>query len=337
VQALSLLLDIVAGQDDPTVQLTSRAALQVRGLPDPLTADVHAALTATGLVPSSSHELVRNVVASPLSGLDAGGRCDVRPLVARFDDAVCADPELSHLGGRFLFAIDDGRGDVINGAFDLGFLATGPYLGVVLAGSSGHGWEVSLGAAVPMLLTLAREFATRTGRDESAWHVDELEEPLGPAPTARAELPPPPRAPLGAVGRHAVVAVPLGLLRREHVDALAQVADRVRVTPWRSLVIEDAAAALLGLEAAGLVTHSGSPWNRLHACTGLPGCDRSALDTRALARQLVPLLPAGRLPVHVSGCARRCGTPATAYVDVLAPTSTGDALSTIREQEASWT
>src|SRR5690349_22031481 len=109
VRALSALLDIIGAQGDPTIQLTSRAALQLRGLPDPLTPEARAAIMATGLVPSTSHELVRNVVASPLSGLDGDGHCDVRPVVAALDEALCAEPNLSGLGGRFLFAVDDGR------------------------------------------------------------------------------------------------------------------------------------------------------------------------------------------------------------------------------------
>ncbi|MGO4597004.1 precorrin-3B synthase [Terrabacter sp. 2RAF25] len=330
VRALSHLLDLVAGQDDPSILLTSRAALQLRGLPDPLTAAARAAITATGLVPRPSHELVRNVVASPLSGLDRGGHCDVRPVVAALDDALCAEPGLSRLGGRFLFAVDDGRGDVIEGTFDLGFLATGSARGVVLAGSSSRGWEVPLAQAVPMLVELAHEFAVRTRGGETAWHVDELAEPLGTGGTEVATPPPAPARPLGSVGEHAVVAVPLGLLRRPHVDALAGVAETVRVTPWRSLVVEQGARHLPVLEAAGLATHAGSPWNRLHACTGLPGCSRSAIDTRAFASALAPALPTGLLPVHVSGCERRCGTPATAYVDLLAPGSLDDALATIR-------
>ncbi|GAB3888307.1 precorrin-3B synthase [Terrabacter terrigena] len=329
VGALSQLLDVVAGQDDPAIQLTSRAALQLRGLPDPLTADVRAAIIATGLVPTPSHELVRNLVSSPLSGLDGGGRCDVRPLVAALDEALCSEPALSRLGGRFLFALDDGRGDVVGETFDLAFLATAPDRGVVLAGSRPGGWAVPLDEAVPTLVGLALEFAERTRGGATAWHVDELTEPLGPVPTATATPTPAPARPLGAVAEHAVVAVPLGLLRRRHVDALARVADSVRVTPWRSLVVEQGAAHLAALEAAGLATHDGSPWHRLHACTGLPGCARSAVDTRAMAAELAPELPAGVLPVHVSGCERRCGTPSTAYVDVLAPRSLDDALAVI--------
>lgn len=329
VTALRQLLDLVAGERDPAIQLTSRAALQLRGLPDPLTSAAGAAIRASGLVPSVTHELVRNIVASPLAGLDGAGRCDVRPLVEALDDAVCAEPRLSRLGGRFLFVLDDGRGDVISESFDLGLIATGPDRGVVLTGGLDDGWEVPLDDAVGRLVRLAVEFVDRAGDDESLWHVDELSEPIGPARTAPAPHVGAPSRPLGAVGEHAVVGVPLGLLGAEHVEALARTAQTVRVTPWRSLVVEGAAASLAELEAAGFATHEQSPWHRLQACTGLPGCSRSALDTRAFARDLALVLPAGRLPVHVSGCERRCGTPATAYVDLLAPPSLDAALTTI--------
>lgn len=333
VRALARLLDLVAGRPDPAIRLTSRAALQLRGLPDPLTPAVRRAITATGLVPSPSHELVRNIVASPLSGLDAAGHCDLRPVTRALDAALCADAELVRLGGRFLFALDDGRGDVIGESFDLGLLATAPDTCVVLAGGPERGWTVPLEKAVPLLVTLAREFVEAAAGDESVWHVDELARPLGPGPTAEPVLPTPPERPLGALGDHAVVAVPMGLLRPDQVAAIGRTADRVRVTPWRSLVIERGAAHLPELEQAGLVTHPDSPWTRLHACTGQPGCARSALDTRALARELSPLLPNGHLPVHISGCERRCGTPSTAYVDVLVPRSAAEALSAIAEQE----
>ncbi len=337
IESLSALMDVVAGQPDPAIQLTSRGALQLRGLPDPLTPRIRDAIRATGLVPSATHELVRNIVASPLSGLNGAGHCDLRPVTRALDAALRTDPDLSRLGGRFLLILDDGRGDVVGESFDLGVFATGPGRCVVLAGGIDRGWEVPLAAAVPRLVALARQFVQAASGDESVWHVSELAVPLGPEPTAELDLPRQPERPLGAVGDHAVVAVPLGLLRPDHVAALAGVTDRVLVTPWRSLVIENAAAALSELEAAGLVTHAGSPWTRLHACTGLPGCARSALDTRALARDLAPVLPGGHLPVHVSGCERRCGTPATAYVDVVAPRSAEQALSTIAEQESSWT
>ncbi|RKT79908.1 precorrin-3B synthase [Terracoccus luteus] len=349
VTGLARLLDLVAGQPDPSIQLTSRAALQLRGLPDPLPPEAVAVVREAGLLPSTTHELVRNVVASPLSGLDGRGHADVRPLVVTLDRALCATPALSDLGGRFLFCVDDGRGDVAGEASDLGVVALPDGAAVVTAGSSGRGWRLPLERVVPMLVELAEEFVTRRARGESVWHVDELASPLGPAPTAsshQATVSHVAHRPLGAVGPHAVVGVPLGLLTRGHVAGLARVTDHVLVTPWRSLVVVDGAGGLTDLSEAGLVVDAGSPWARLHACTGLPGCRRSAIDTRAMASQLAPNLesaPApGRpgadrtaRPVHVSGCERRCGTPSTPFVDVLAPGSLDEALAIVRRADAS--
>jgi precorrin-3B synthase len=351
VPALAALLDVVAAQPDPAIQLTSRAALQLRGLPDPVPEDVRRAVAATGLVPSPTHELVRNVVVSPLTGLDARGRCDLRPVVRALDAAVCADPSLAGLPGRFLFVLDDGRGDVVREPFDLGLLALDGGRVAVLVGSPDHGLIVDLDRAAATVAELAREFLTARARSgSSAWHVREL---AGRLRTPPLDLTLPPRAPrpVGRVGAHAVVGVPLGLLTRHHVDALSQVVDEVVVTPWRSLVVPDGAGALHLLEDAGLVTTPGSPWVRLHACTGAPGCARTDVDTRGVARSLAASLPAGGmpggdLPVHVSGCERRCGTPAGPFVDVLAPRTPSDALAALerghrdhsnRGSETSWT
>jgi precorrin-3B synthase len=83
------------------VELTSRAGLQIRGLADN---SLVAPLTAGGLLPFPSHERVRNILASPLAGPE------VDALVTELDRALCADPGLANLSGRFLFAVDDGTG-----------------------------------------------------------------------------------------------------------------------------------------------------------------------------------------------------------------------------------
>ena len=329
VAALSALLDIVAAQADPMLQLTSRAALQLRGLSDPLPTDVRRAIAATGLVPSVSHELVRNVVASPLSGLDGAGRCDVRPVVRALDAAVCADPALAALPGRFLFVLDDGRGDVVRESFDIGLLALDAHRAAVLVGSPERGFVVDLDDAPEAMVGAARLFLdARAAVAPRAWHVRELLEHLD-MPALDIELPPIPPHPVGAVGAHAVVAVPLGLLARQHVDTLSRLADQVVVTSWRSLVVPRAATELDLLEEAGFVVAPGSPWLRLHACIGAPGCARTDVDTRGIARALAPILPPGPLPVHISGCERRCGAVASDFVDVLAPRSVADALAAV--------
>nr|MDT0667615.1 precorrin-3B synthase [Micromonospora sp. DSM 115978] len=66
---------------DGHLELTSRANLQVRGIEPGHVAAFAARLTDAGLLPSPTHEKIRNIVASPLSGRGPAGLCDVAPIV----------------------------------------------------------------------------------------------------------------------------------------------------------------------------------------------------------------------------------------------------------------
>ncbi len=100
---------------DGDVQLTSRANLQLRAVATDPTGAVTPALVdevaRAGLLPHPSHERVRNIVCSPLTGL-SGGLADLRGLTRELDEKLCAAAELAELPGPFLFALDDGRGDL---------------------------------------------------------------------------------------------------------------------------------------------------------------------------------------------------------------------------------
>ncbi len=95
---------------DGRLELTSRGNVQLRGLTSTDGAELGERLYAAGLWPSETHELVRNIVASPFAGLDGG--VELVGLVRALDEALCADPRMAALSGRFLFGLDDGRGDV---------------------------------------------------------------------------------------------------------------------------------------------------------------------------------------------------------------------------------
>ncbi|MBP8538303.1 nitrite reductase, partial [Streptomyces sp. MK37H] len=102
---------------DGRLDITSRGNAQVRGLAAGCGAELAARLRAAGLLPSDRHDRVRNIVASPLAGLDGDGHADVVAWVRELDAVLCDDTlvgngELPGLSGRFLFALDDGRGDV---------------------------------------------------------------------------------------------------------------------------------------------------------------------------------------------------------------------------------
>ncbi|MES9609736.1 hypothetical protein [Actinomadura sp. NPDC000929] len=108
---------------------------------------------------------------------------------------------------------------------------------------------------------------------------------------------------------------PLGRLSGAQAEALAGVADEVRVTPWRSVVVRDlerdeARRAAAELAAAGFATDPASPWVGVTACTGSPGCAKSRGDVQGEARRFVDGLGrAPETPVHWTGCERRCGMP----------------------------
>jgi precorrin-3B synthase len=325
---------------DGALELTSRGNVQLRGVRAGAVGELGDRLADAGLLPSATHETARNVLASVLSGR-AGGVLDVRPWVTGFDGAMCADPALAALPGRFLAAFDDGRGDVAGLGADVGLLALDPSAVALLVGGTDSGLRCRPSEAVGLALALTRGFLDeRAAQGGTAWRVTELAD--GPARIAaaldgpRAErllLPSPPvTGPAGAVvqddGRTALVAVvPLGRLTASQAELLARTAvSDLQLTPWRSVVVPDLpdAAADAELAAAGLELHPGSPWLRVTACAGRPGCAKSLADVRGDVVRAVSVgtLPADGARQHWAGCERRCGRPPAEVVDVVA-TGTG--------------
>ena len=122
-RALAIIGGAAVAHADGVVQLTSRANLQLRCV---ATDERGGSLRGAGrrgrarrAAPHPSHDRVRNIVCSPLTGL-RGGLADLRPLVHELDERLCATPELARLPGPFLFTLDDGRGDVCSLGGDLG-------------------------------------------------------------------------------------------------------------------------------------------------------------------------------------------------------------------------
>lgn len=236
--------------DDDNVYLTSRANLQLRALPmdndGQLPDEVVAAIAASGLLPAPGHELVRNVLVSPLTGL-AGGQADLRPVTEQLDAGLLADPALAGLPGRFLFVLDDGRGDLVDRTCDLGLVALDARNAQLRVGSD-WGPVVPLATAADRLVALARAFVRARGTGQEApWHVREL---VAPLPMRLAEVTPAdPRLPgpspalpygpvLGAASSIEHVEAPGGILDRVLIDRLTGPDVReLIVTPWRGVLV----------------------------------------------------------------------------------------------------
>ncbi|RUP01911.1 MAG: precorrin-3B synthase [Mycobacterium sp.] len=319
---LATLAAVSAEYAGSTLELTGRGNVQLRAVTD--VGKVAEAVAASGLLPSATHERVRNIVASPLSGR-SGGNVDVRPWVGELDAAIRAEPRLAELGGRFWFSLDDGRGDVSGLHADAGVhvFAEGPRL--LLAGRD---TGIRVTDVCQSLIDIALRFVDIR---EKAWRVTELDNlnELCPGAQLGPTLPSPGKAPVGWIpqddGRVALgAAVPLGVLPARVAEFLAAIEAPIVITPWRSVLVCDlteqvADTALRVLAPLGLIFDKSSPWLSISACTGSPGCAHSAADVRADAAHA---LDAG-YPVHrhFVGCERACGSPVDG--EVLVATGTG--------------
>src|SRR3954452_16008426 len=197
-EQLGTLAAVARELGDGALELTSRGNLQLRGLPAGAEAALGDRLAAAGLLPSATHERVRNVLASTLSGRTDGGHVDVRPWVRDLDAGLRADPALAGLPGRFLATLDDGRGDVAGLGGDVGLLALSPDTVALTLGGTDSGLRARPGDAVALALAAARPFlAERTAQASTAWRLTELTD--GPARVATRLG--------GHVGQHGPVAV----------------------------------------------------------------------------------------------------------------------------------
>ncbi|UZJ30557.1 precorrin-3B synthase [Streptomyces endophytica] len=364
---------------DGRLSLTSRGNVELRGLPDGCGGRLAGLLHDAGLLPSERHERIRNILASPLAGLDRNTPADVRWWARRLDALLCASDSATALSGRFLFVLDDGRGDVAALGGDVTLIAES---GITGAAGSGGGALLRVGddpAAlriagpdVPRAALAAAEtfLAAAAAGGSGAWRVRELPDGHGlsardlaealraagieasyvaettgvrgaaPGPAGAYADSSAPGIVEGRDGRRALsVLAPLGRLSAAQWRLLASVAaddgsGELRLTPWRGIVVPGLPAAaaaprLRALAAAGLVTDPSSPWHRIGACIGRPGCAKSRTDVRAdvaeaveagspLPRGVTPPVDSAALPVHWSGCERRCGHPHGAWIDVLA-------------------
>ncbi|HET7664484.1 MAG TPA: precorrin-3B synthase, partial [Mycobacterium sp.] len=174
--------------------------------------------------------------------------------------------------------------------------------------------------AVTTLVAIARRFVGLRGK---AWRISELDDPGilldGPPVSGEPKVVrhPRTRAPVGWLaqndGRVALgAAVPLGVLYTRTAEFLAAIEAPMVITPWRSMLVCDldeavADESLRVLAPLGLVFDEASPWLRVSACTGSPGCAHAEADVRArAARDAEQGGPEGHR--HYVGCERACGS-----------------------------
>jgi precorrin-3B synthase len=335
------------------IEATNRSNLQVRGVRAGAEQALIEALLAAGLgADSPGADDVRNLMASPLAGLDPSALADISPLAEELLALLQDKPHLHALSPKFALLLDGGeamamlehphdiwlaamgRGEDALYAFGL---ASCPPQAQDDAPALAAVRRAQVPALVESLLELFLELATPDQsrmRHLLANHPEgdlllrlqqRLALPLLPAGEWRRAAPQP-FAHLGIRdGRHVGGAPALGRLDSTQLSALAELADTygdgsLRLTPWQSVLLpntRDAAACLGAMQALGLSTVAREPLARLIACTGSAGCAKGLADTKADALALAPLLPAGAM-AHLSGCPRSCAAAHVAPLTLLA-------------------
>jgi precorrin-3B synthase len=331
---LRRIADGAARYGNAVIEITRRAALQIRGIADEGdAARLRADLQAAGLVDDDAQaEAARQVVHDPFAGCDLG-----LALEHALVDAARNDTALASLPAKFGFLIDLGNprrlaatpGDIrIERAADGGLC--------LRAAGSDEALAITQADAVAHALTLARAFARHpaimagrfhrmkalmeSGEAGGLYQDAGLGRPVKTTPAPHADAPRP-----GLHQDGVLAALPFGQIE---VGALSRLADAmathaltaIRLTPWRAFYLPGADSACLKMLASNaFITDPDDPLARVDACPGAPSCASGLIETRTLARDLAALLPRERLAagLHISGCGKGCARSAPAAITVI--------------------
>jgi precorrin-3B synthase len=338
---------------DGTIEITSRANLQLRAIRNQDLSHIVESISLAGLLPSPHHDRVRNIVTSPIAGLDGEELLDPRPLVRELDRQLRAEPIFANLHPKFSFAIYGGPSRFSRDLDDIAIEAVGiglaPQFHLSIGGLS-SGLIVNRSDAVECMLATARMCirlahecsvpirakAIMKIPDASRHIADALSRLLTPSPMA------PPshtvnEAPVGVYptsqdGRVSIIpSVPLGRLNPEQARYLADVSSEwegdIRFAPWRGVVLgsipKSQADSIVGrLHVMGLSCEGRDGFQGIAACAGITGCEASLADVRGDAASLASRLFGHAVPsgwtVNLSGCDKQCARRQGATAELIA-------------------
>jgi len=331
------------------IDITNRANLQLRGVGRDGEAALIAELVAAGLGPTRPEaDGARNVLVSPIAGIDPAQHFDALPVAAAIDAFLQSDGIAERMNPKFGVSLDAGESLIaIDHPNDIWLAAMGD--GKVALGIAGTVEQAARGmpyvvfaeadaakAAIALFLELAgadpeirryRDLLKTASRDEILSRLGgELRREIWGRAMPRAR---------GYVGVHPQrdgkcflgAVPPLGRLSPEMLEQIAALAETygdntLRLTPWQSVVlpsVTDPQAAAKAASAAGLIVDPVLPLAAIVACSGSSGCASALADTKTdallLARDLGDL---GGKTVHLTGCAKSCAVAGTADITLLA-------------------
>lgn len=334
LEHLRAVADAASAFGNGEIDLTNRANLQIRGLRQETVAPAIEALSLAGLIDGDpAAEAIRNVIVSPLAGLDPESY-DAHPLAEALEATLSESESLKTLPGKFGFAIEaDGALLPRTSIADILMTARRTHVEIRLAGDASLAVAVAESDAAAAVVRLAGVFIEQAQanaalrRMRQAVAASDAEALFGQAgleprvmdrgAADNASLP------VGALGSDvAPWAIGAGLpygritataLSRLTAAAACAGAMHARPSPSRLLVFpvtrghgHDLLAAARQL---GMILTEGDPRLRIDVCPGSPACARGTTSTREDADAIAEALRESSLSswsVHVSGCAKGC-------------------------------
>lgn len=293
---VAVLCDLAEDLGHGTLDLTSRANIQIRGLTEAGHDSALQRLMAARLLdPDPATEARRNIVMHP----------DHRPgdLTDRLYLALCKGlMSLPELPGKMGFALDTGAYAMLGAASaDFRFELSRDGQLILRADGAERGRPVTPEQAVPALAEMARWFVDSDGpaSGRMARHLRHADMPaMWPQTAPRPQSPAPQPGPWGAgtILGAAFGAIPADALRRLMRNSDAR---QMRLMPDRLFWLTGARDVI----APDFIQTPNAPLLAAHACPGAPHCPQASVATRDLARRLAPHIRGG---LHVSGCAKGC-------------------------------
>ena len=314
-----------------TMELSQRANIQLRGIRQSQYPALVQSLHEAGLLDDTPEaEAIRNIIVSPLAGLDPAA-ANIDEIVSELDHDLRVMTWMHALPAKFGFAIDAG------GTMALGSTRsdiTVRYIGdpsksrqptdenqfsIELSGDRQTAARVPGSAVNKVLCDLTRVFLKAAANDDSIHRMRHLVAKEGastvfckaglsttqtPANEHITSAPPTPgQRQLNDSLHIACIALPFGAIQARQLRALSEAAkdleiDEMRLTPWRSILLpcktaRDTETVLKRADEIGLVTSPNDPRLLIRTCPGAPACTSAEAPTRQIAGRIASALAQG--------------------------------------------
>ncbi len=317
-QAALAVADAARELGNGMLGLTNRGNLQLRGFTEASAVKLEAIAIEHGLAhPEPAAEARRNVLVSPLIGLDPDLDPAAFDVAREMDDLLARRQEFAGLPGKFgLVVCGGGALPVAAVAGDILLQPLGQRVLISLDGAE-HAADIPRDgvrdAVRRIILAFLATGPQRRMRDADGAAIFVEAGLVADHPRSSTT----PRSPIGALPGSTGIGLPFGMLHADDLAALAHLATThgdgtLRLTPWRAMLLPGRALH----HAAAFITDPADPILRIEACPGAPFCASASVTTLDAARVMARDAEwAGTL--HISGCAKGCAHPRAAALTLV--------------------